>query len=134
MNADQTDKAPDEVAAAAADSEGVKRLREEGRAAGFDWAAEEARRGYLHPLELEQERRIQIVIEHAQAAFGGRCRGRPRDFIRGFVQGVAQFWRVRGRETADPGKTLAFPCETALIRTEENLDSSVEIGRVNPVR
>jgi len=118
MNADQMGNVPDEMAAAAADSEAAKRLREEGRAAGFDWAADEARRGYLHPLELEQDQRMQIVIEHARAAFGGRCRGRPRDFIRGFVQGVAQFWSVRGRETADPGSALAFPCETALIRSK----------------
>jgi len=68
---------------------------EAGIAAGFAWASEEAERGYLHPLIVHSPQTAKIVIEHAHEAFGGRCRGRPRLFIRGFVHGVSEFWRER---------------------------------------
>jgi hypothetical protein len=67
--------------------------REAGRAAGFAWAAEEARRGYLHPMDDMPYAKARIVIEHARHAFGGLTHGRPRAFIRGFVQGVSEYWR-----------------------------------------
>ena len=69
--------------------------REAGRAAGFDWAADEAQRGYLHPVILNDAPQLRILIDHAHTAFGGRCRGRRRAFIRGFVQGVADYWPSR---------------------------------------
>jgi hypothetical protein len=72
--------------------------REAGRAAGFAWAAEEARRGYLHPMDEMPYAKGRIVIEHALQAFGGLIHGRPRAFIRGFVQGVSDFWRSHSSE------------------------------------
>jgi hypothetical protein len=66
---------------------------EAGRAAGLAWATDEARRGYLHPVSEVPNSKVRIVIEHARDAFGGLTHGRPRAFIRGFVQGAAEFWR-----------------------------------------
>lgn len=109
-----SDEAADSRAEAAERS--TPRVWEQGRASGFDWAAAEARRGYLHPLEIPEGTRAQIVVEHAQEAFASLCRGRPRPFIRGFIQGIAQFWSLRNGETGCPETTaLGFPCETALI-------------------
>ncbi len=68
--------------------------RHAGRAAGFAWAAEEARRGYLHPMDDMPYAKARIVIEHARDAFGGLTYGRPRAFIRGFVEGVSNYWRA----------------------------------------
>jgi hypothetical protein len=71
------------------------RLFEAGRSAGFAWASDEARRGYLHPLPLEPGQPTRFLIEHAQAAFGGACVGERHAFVRGFVHGVSEFWRTR---------------------------------------
>ena len=97
-------------------------LFDSGRSAGFAWATEEARRGYLHPLSLEPGRPTRLLIEHAQAAFGGACVGERHAFVRGFVQGVAEFWRTYGREPPQGANTtaLSFPAETSLsIRSPE---------------
>src|SRR5437762_10247927 len=72
--------------------------REAGRAAGFAWAEDEARRGYVHPVSHVPNARI--VIEHARRAFGGMTHGRPRAFIRGFVQGVSEYWRSHGSRSS----------------------------------
>src|SRR5437879_4062267 len=71
---------------------------EAGRTAGFAWAEDEARRGYVHPVSHVPNARI--VIEHARHAFGGMTHGRPRAFIRGFVQGVSEYWRSHGSRSS----------------------------------
>jgi len=73
-----------------------------GAAAGAQWAYEELKRGYAHPLTVESARTQRMLIEHAREAFGGRCRGKPRLFIRGFIHGVAQVWRTHGQTSARP--------------------------------
>src|SRR5690242_10857981 len=74
------------------DREAAARSRMAGRKAGFAWAAEEARRGYLHPWRMDPARRMRIVINRARQAFHGRCAGERHSFLRGFVEGAAEFW------------------------------------------
>jgi len=72
---------------------------EAGRAAGLDWAADEARRGYRHPISVEPNKTTRLLIDHARQAFGGLTYGRRRPFIRGFVAGAAEFWHSQ----SEPG-------------------------------
>jgi hypothetical protein len=76
-----------------------------GVAAGEQWAFEELSRGYAHPLHVESAQTERILIEHAQDAFGGRCQGKPRLFIRGFIHGVAQVCRSIGKDDAKGPET-----------------------------
>lgn len=75
--------------------EAERREWQRGYQAGRNWALEEAEAGYLHPLEVSTGRAatVRMLLEHAPQVFSGICRGRSRAFIRGFVQGVADFWR-----------------------------------------
>ena len=73
--------------------------REAGRSAGLAWAADEARRGYLHQVKIGEGQKTRVVIEHARQAFSGLCEGREHSFIRGFVQGVAEFWQAANLES-----------------------------------
>jgi hypothetical protein len=67
---------------------------EAGREAGLKWAADEARRGYLHPLTVKSPQQSRMLVHHARQAFGGLTHGRRHSFIRGFVAGVAEFWQA----------------------------------------
>src|SRR5262245_8032190 len=66
--------------------------RAEGRKAGLTWALDEVRRGYSHPWRIEPGRRMRIVINRARQAFQGRCVGQRHSFLRGFIEGAAEFW------------------------------------------
>src|SRR5262245_28323979 len=74
------------------DGETAAQSREAGRKAGLAWASDEARRGYLHPWRMEPGHRMRIVINRARRAFQGRCVGQRHSFLRGFVEGAADFW------------------------------------------
>jgi hypothetical protein len=67
---------------------------EAGRTDGYDWAQEEAERGYLHPLEPDASGGTAgNLLERVPHVFGGLFAGKTRPFLSGFLQGVGEFWR-----------------------------------------
>src|SRR5262249_57408620 len=50
---------------------------------------------YLHPWRMEPGQRMRIVINRARQAFQGRCAGQRHSFLRGFVEGAAEFWESK---------------------------------------
>src|SRR5260370_31244823 len=88
-------------AALPAPEQSDRETREAGRVAGLAWASAEARRGYLHPINIESPTSTRLLVGHARQAFGGLIHGRRHPFIRGFVEGAAEFCRAQPK-TAVP--------------------------------
>ncbi len=93
------------------EGETAAQSREAGRKAGLAWASEQARRGYLHPWRLEPGQRMRIVINRARQAFHGRCVGQRHSFLRGFVEGAAEFWESQVVMSASRAGYFARPAE-----------------------
>src|SRR5262245_37179341 len=94
-----------------ASRETVAQSRVEGRKAGLLWASDEAQRGYSHPWRIEPGRRMRIVIHHARQAFQGRCVGQRHSFLRGFIEGAAEFWDLQNGQPASRGASSEQPAK-----------------------
>jgi hypothetical protein len=88
---------------------------EAGRKAGLEWASDESQRGYLHAWRIDPGQRMRIVINRARQAFHGRCVGQRHSFLRGFVEGAAEFWESKRVASASGAGRFARPAEPARV-------------------